>query len=242
MNKILRWSTVALLFGAWPVLAGPGEGGASASGQAQSEAQATTSSATTQASAEAAAQAAVTGPDFDRLKENVKSKGGKVSAAARQRAEAKLESSARLVDQQAEKAQKGVEERMAAEFDLSADAMVAEKQALGVSWGQLMIAHTLSANAGTDVTVQQLFAMRKDNMGWGQIAAGLDLTLGEVVSAVHSESSVALGKAAADGKVAVIHGPGSRAGVGVGVGAGIGAQGKSASAGAGLDAGVKIKP
>lgn len=246
MIRILRLAAVAIVLGAWPALAGPVEGGANASGQAQSEAQAAPSGIVFRSASDASAKATVSGPEFEQLKQNVKSKGAKVSTEARQRTDTKLAASAKLVDQQAAKAPKGITERLAAEFSLSPADLVAEQQSLGASWGQLMIAHTVAANTNVGVTVAQLFAMRQDGMGWGQIAAGLDLTLGEVVSAVNAESGVALGRSNADGKVAIIHGPGSRAGVSAGAsaGAGLGAAGKSASAGVGLDAGagVKIKP
>src|SRR6185295_13585489 len=168
----------------------------------------------------------------------------KTSAAARTRAEARLESSAKTVDQEGAKTAQGVANRLSSEFELSAEALAEERQLLGVSWGQLMIAHTLAANSTSQVTVEQLIQMKKDGMGWGLIAGGLDLTMGDVVSAVNAEAGVALGRAAADGKVAVIHGPGARGGVGAGakVGAGVGSQGKGAAVGASVDVGGKIKP
>ena len=242
MSRILRLSAVAILLGAWPAIAGPVEGGASS--PTPTEAQPEPSNIVFR-SATDTPQKAITGPEFDQLKQSVKGKGAKVSTEARQRAETRLEASSKLVDQQAAKSPKGISERMAAEFNLSAEELMAEQKSLGAPWGQLLIAHTLSANASNDVSVAQLFAMRQDGMGWGQIAAGLDLVLRDVVSAVNVESGVALGRTAADGKVAVIYGPGSRAGVGAGAraGAAMGTEGKSAAAG-GLDSGaeVKIKP
>src|SRR5207302_1266263 len=96
----------------------------------------------------------------------------------------------------------------------TAQPMLDEQQQLDASWGALTIAHTLDANASTDLTVAQLVAMHDHGTGWGQIAAGLGLRLGDVVSAVRSEARVAAGSAAADGHVAAIHGAGARAGLG----------------------------
>jgi len=74
----------------------------------------------------------------------------------------------------------------------------------------LMIAHSLAAN-GTDVTIDQLFGMRTtDHLGWGQIANGMGLKLGNVVSAVKSEGKVATGQSTGDGKVATMHGSGAK--------------------------------
>src|SRR5437899_10397045 len=82
-----------------------------------------------------------------------------------------------------------------------------------------MIALALSANAKASVTAEQLLQLRADHMGWGQIAAGLGLDLGDAVSAAKAEARVAAGLAKPDRRVAVIHGEGARAGAGAGLGA-----------------------
>src|SRR5437867_11585576 len=105
-----------------------------------------------------------------------------------------------------------------------------------------MIAQTLALNSKSDVTADQLITLHKDGMGWGQIAAGLGLRLGEVVSAVNAESHVASGQAKADGKVAVVHGEGAKAGLGAGAGVHAGGQGVKAGASLGVETGVKVKP
>jgi hypothetical protein len=57
----------------------------------------------------------------------------------------------------------------------------------------------------TGVTLDEVMAMRTtDAMGWGAIASGLDLKLGNVVSGVKSEAKVATGSSRADGKPAKI--------------------------------------
>ena len=86
--------------------------------------------------------------------------------------------------------------------------------------------------------------MQKTGMGWGEIAAGLGLNLGETVSAVQSEGKVAGGTVKADGKIAVAHGEGAKAGLGLGVKTNAATQAGGAKVGAtaGVGAGVKIKP
>jgi len=103
-----------------------------------------------------------------------------------------------------------------------------------------MIAHTLAANATDGVTVEQLIAMHQTGTGWGQIAAGMGLSLGDVISAVNAEQRVADGLARADGKVAVIHGEGARAGLGAGLGANAGPGAKGLGVGAGVGGGIKL--
>ena len=97
--------------------------------------------------------------------------------------------------------------------------------------------------SGLAYSVQQLMEMRDGGMGWGQIAAGLGLNLGSMVSAVKSESRVAEGQTKADGRVAVIHAQGAHAGAGgeVGAHAGLDARHQGLGAGAGATAGVGVK-
>ena len=95
--------------------------------------------------------------------------------------------------------------RLASDFGVSSDALMAEKTKYNVGWGDLMIAHTLGSNTLTGVTVDEILIMRTtDAMGWGGIASGLDLKLGNVVSGVKSEAKVATGASRADGKPAKI--------------------------------------
>ena len=121
--------------------------------------------------------------------------------------ETKLDATKTSVDKEA--AAKGdgvVAGRLATEFGMTSDALMAEKAQYNTGWGDLMIAHSLAAN-GTNVTIDQLFQMRTtDNLGWGQIANGMGLKLGNVVSAVKSEGKVATGQSKGDGKVATMHG------------------------------------
>ena len=95
--------------------------------------------------------------------------------------------------------------RLASDFGVSSDALLAEKAKYNTGWGDLMIAHTLASNTLTGVTLDEVMAMRTtDAMGWGSIASGLDLKLGNVVSGVKSEAKVAMGASRADGKPAKI--------------------------------------
>lgn len=243
MKRIVSWTGVAILIGACAAFAQTSSTSGSTSTQTQGGTPVVSEAASANAAAEAMAKADAQAK-YEQLKQEVQTKGSKVTTAARTRAEARLESSAKAVDAEGAKSAQGVSNRLSSEFELSAEALAEERQLLGVSWGQLMIAHTLAANSSSQVTVEQLIQMRKDGMGWGTVAGGLDLTMGDVISAVNAEAGVALGRTAADGKVAVIHGPGARAGIGTGVkmGAGLGSQGKGAAIGATVEAGGKIKP
>ena len=211
-----------------------------ASGKAEMQSMASNASATARAEARAEANA-----DAQATLESIRKKGGSVSAEARAKAEAKLDAEAKRCNDEARaRGDAKVAARLAAEFGVTADQLTAEKNQLHTSWGELMIAHCLDANSKVDVTASQLFELRQEGCGWGQIAAGMGLKLGDTVNAVRAESRVATGLAAADGKVAVIHGPGAQAGVGAGAGAGVGAGAGSINAGGqvGAGVGIKIKP
>jgi len=106
----------------------------------------------------------------------------------------KMEASAKDVDQAAAKGGAEVAERLAKMFNTTPDALTAERKQLGTSWGQLAIAHTLAAQAGGSVTVASLIQERKAGKGWGEIANGLNLKLGQVVSEVHENSHAAANK------------------------------------------------
>lgn len=154
--------------------------------------------------------------------------------------EAKLDATKSTVDKEAaSKGDKTVADRLSKEFGMTSDALTAEKAQYNTGWGDLMIAHSLLANAGDKVTIDQLFQMHTtDGMGWGQIAHGLGLNLGSTISAVKSEGAVATGKSKGDGKVATIKAGGessthsassshAHGGAGAGAGAGEGASAAS---------------
>jgi len=207
-RSLVSWTLPVLMFAA-----------AIASAQSGNGSTTTPASRSGTVAASASAQAAVqTDAAFQNRLESVRSKGAQMSGEMRAQMEAKLEAAAQQTDAAATKHESEVAGRLAKEFHTSASALTEEKARLQTGWGQLVIAHTLAANTQPAITVDQLYAMRANGMGWGQIAAGLGLNLGEVESATHSESKVACGQHRADGRVAVIHGEGARAGLGVSTG------------------------
>lgn len=133
-------------------------------------------------------------------------RGKGVAAKETANVDKQLTTVAKQVDDLAAKAGDAtVAGRLASDFGVSADALMAEKAKYNTGWGDLMIAHTLSSNTLTGVTLDEVMAMRTtDAMGWGAIASGLDLKLGNVVSGVKSEAKVATGSSRADGKPAKI--------------------------------------
>jgi hypothetical protein len=74
--------------------------------------------------------------------------------------------------------------RIATDFQETTDAVLSERSKFGAGWGELLIAHTLVANSKTGLTIDQVFQLRGEGMGWGQIVHGMDLRLGTVTRAV----------------------------------------------------------
>lgn len=164
-------------------------------------------------------------------------KAKKVPPAEAEATEKKLRETVKKVDEEAaSKGDQTVASRLGAEFGLTPDALIAEKGQFQTGWGELMIAHTILASAKSPVTLDQLFEMRRNGLGWGQIGHGLDLRLGGIVSAVKAESRVALGAAKADGRPAKIQSAAhANAGTKVGVGAGHKGAGVSTDVGVGAE-------
>src|SRR5436190_16728096 len=192
------------------------ETGAGGSAQGQSTGSAEIKNPLTGAPTEAQASLIENTSADATLKKEIEAQAAKTSAKTRARAETKLDATSKEVDAQADQDEPKVADRLSSEFGMTAEELTAQKSEAGASWGGLVIAHTLSANSSTTATVADLLTMHQDGMGWGEIAAGLGLNLGEAVSAVQSEGKVAAGTVKADGKVAIAHGPGAKAGLGLG--------------------------
>jgi len=141
-------------------------------------------------------------PAMDHMKEL----GMKASAKERTDVDKSIDEIEKNIENEtAAKGDAEVSGRIAGEFGMTPDALTAERSQYGRGWGELMIAHTLFANAKTEATLSDLFGLRSQGQGWGLIAAGLDLKLGEVTPALKSEGRVAMGLEKADGKPALIH-------------------------------------
>jgi len=144
--------------------------------------------------------------------EKAMAKGRSVDAKQREDVDKKLDEIEKQIETEASsKGDATVAGRIAGEFGLTADALTAERTQYGRGWGEILVAHTIFANAKGDLTIADVYQMRSEGMGWGQITHGLDLNLGELVSAVRTEGRVATGLTKPDGKPAIIHAGGKAA-------------------------------
>lgn len=110
----------------------------------------------------------------------------------------------RVNKEAAAKGQTTVAARLAAEFGMTVENLLDEKGKNGLSFGDLVVAHTLLANSKTSVTLADLVDLRSDGLGWGAIAFGLQFHLEDLEDAIKTEGRVAMGLTKADGKPAVI--------------------------------------
>jgi hypothetical protein len=135
----------------------------------------------------------------------IRNRAAKMPATDREEIDKKLEGNAKDVDVEAvTNGDATVADRFAAEFGVTSEALLAERTQYNVGWGEIMIAHTLLANAPAGTTIDQLYTLHADGMGWGQVAYGMGLRVGSVAAAVKTETMVARGTVKADGKPAKI--------------------------------------
>ncbi len=192
---------------------------------AQGKMQATTNAET---QADASADEAVTA-----IRERAKKASAKTCAVV----EKQLSQISRQIDAEAnEKGDVVVAGRIAPEFGMTTEGMAAEQARFNTGLGELTIAHTLMANSKTQCSAEQLFQLQREGLGWGQIAHGLNLRVGEVTAAMKSEYNVAAGTAKADGKPATI-----RSGTRVAASTKTNAKAGPASVGAASSMGVGVK-
>lgn len=112
----------------------------------------------------------------------------------------KLEGTVRAIDKEAsKKGDRLVMARMAVEFRTPAEAILAERTRLRAGWGELVVAHTLLASTPSGVTIDHLFEMREEGLGWGQISHGLGFNQKDVATAIRAEGRVIQGKSKPNG-------------------------------------------
>jgi len=137
-------------------------------------------------------------PELEAIRTRAKTLPAKQNDAS----EPKIEAAIKNVNDEAAKNGSNVPDRLAQELGMTSDALAAEKAKFNAGFGELMIAHLLLSNekSTSTVTLDDLFKLHQDGMGWGQIAHGMGLKLGDLVSAAKSEGRVATGKAKVDTK------------------------------------------
>jgi len=135
--------------------------------------------------------------------EAIRARAKTLSAKDNEASESKIDATIKDVDAEAAKEGSNVPDRLAKQLGMTPDALASEKAKFGTGFGGLMIAHLLLSKepSASTVTLDDLFKMHEEGMGWGQIAHGMGLKLGGLVSAAKNEGRVATGngKAASAG-------------------------------------------
>lgn len=98
------------------------------------------------------------------------------------------------------KAQTKIAAKLASKFNLTSDALLELKGEYGLSWGELVVAHTLLANSKVKVDLVDLASLRSDGLSWGAIAYGLRFHLEDLEEAIRAEGRVATGLSKAIGR------------------------------------------
>ncbi len=151
------------------------------------------------AEAEAADQAK---PELEVVRTRAKAMPAKQVAAT----EPKLDAEIKNVNAEAAKEGSKVADRLEMGLGMTPGALEAERAKSNAGFGELMIAHLLFSNEHTTstMTLDDLFKLHEEGMGWGQIARGLGLNVGDLVIAAKSEGRVATGMAESGTKTRMI--------------------------------------
>lgn len=108
----------------------------------------------------------------------------------------------RVNKEAAAKGQTTVAARLAAEFGMTVEGLLDEKGDHGLTWGDLVIAHTLLAYSNATVALPDLVSLRSDGLSWGAVAYGLRFHLEDLENAIKAEGRVAMGLSKTDGRTA----------------------------------------
>jgi hypothetical protein len=130
-------------------------------------------------------------PELEAVRTRAKTMPAKQVAAT----EPKIDAEIKNVNGEAAKEGSNVADRLAIQFGMTPGALEAEKTKFNAGLGELMIAHLLFSNEKTTstITLDDLFTLHQEGVGWGQIARGMGLNVGDLVIAAKSEGRVATG-------------------------------------------------
>lgn len=92
-----------------------------------------------------------------------------------------------------EQGQVKVAARLAREFRVTPDELFAEKAEQGLSWGEMMIAHTLMTHSTNPTDFEDLAALHGEGLSWAAIAFGMQYHLEDLEEWVKTEGKVAMG-------------------------------------------------
>ena len=83
-------------------------------------------------------------------------------------------------------------------FDVSPEAIERQRAATGLGFGEITIAHAIAEATGGARTFQQIVAIKRSGLGWGQVVHALrneglipEANLGQIVSQVRRTAAVA---------------------------------------------------
>ncbi len=111
----------------------------------------------------------------------------------------RIDATVTRVNNDAAKGQTKIAAKLASAFGQTSDALLELKAEYGLSWGELVVAHTLLTNSSVKVNLVDLASLRSDGLSWGAIAFGLRFHLEDLEEAIRAEGRVATGLSKVNG-------------------------------------------
>lgn len=139
----------------------------------------------------------VSGSDDETTKANlaeVRERAESMPSDARRETDKRIAITVDRVNQEArDRGQATMTARLAAEFKVTAESLLDDKSEYSLSWGELVIAHTLLDNSHAGLGLVDLAQLRREGLGWGAIAFGLEFHMEDFEDMIKAEGRVAMG-------------------------------------------------
>lgn len=124
----------------------------------------------------------------------VRERAESMPSDARRETDKRIAITVERVNQEArDRGQATMTARLAAEFKVTRETLLDDKSEYSLSWGELMIAHTLLANSPAGLGLVDLVQLRREGFGWGAIAFGLQFHMEDFEDMIKAEGRVAMG-------------------------------------------------
>jgi len=135
----------------------------------------------------AATEAAKARADLGEIRSRAKAMPGDQRRSTDKRVAATIE---RVNKDALSRGQANTASKLAVQFSVSAEALLAEKAEYGFTWGEVVIAHRLQENAAVAIDIASLSHLREEGLSWGAIAYGLRFHLEDLEEVIKSGGKI----------------------------------------------------
>ena len=102
-----------------------------------------------------------------------------------------------FLNQQTQRNDQAMAQQLSTRFGISSSTLLQERTQFGLSWNDILLAHTLAQSSRTGVTAGQLLQLRASGMSWQQVSASAGITLNRrnlsVIRNANTETFVTIG-------------------------------------------------